>query len=75
MANKTSTYLLVEERLGKNLSRYVLAGRRQTPKRSWNAIARELHERTQVAVTSETLRLWFFDMDKELDPEPAAKSA
>ncbi|CAI9417162.1 hypothetical protein [Nocardioides sp. T2.26MG-1] len=76
MANKTRTYLLVEERLGKSLSRYVTAARRQTPKRSWNAIARELHEKTQVAVTSETVRLWFYEMEKDLESGPiAAKSA
>ncbi len=68
MANRTRTYLLVEERLGKSLSRYVSAARRN--KKSWNAIARDLHEQTQVAVTSETLRLWFFDMKRD-DERPA----
>lgn len=63
MAHRTRTYLLVEERLGKSLARTVSAARRNG--KSWNAIAREIHEQTQVAVTSETLRLWFFDLPKD----------
>lgn len=69
MANRTRTYLLLEERLGKSLSRVVSAGRRNS--KSWNAIARELHEQTQVAVTSETLRLWFHDLKKGEESEDA----
>lgn len=59
MSNRTRTYLLIEERLGRSLGRYVAAARRND--KSWNAIAREIHEKTQVAVTSETLRTWFYD--------------
>lgn len=73
MSNRTRTYLLVEERLGKSLSRYVSAARRN--KKSWNAIAREINEQTQVAVTSETLRLWFFDMKKDATEPTEAGAA
>jgi hypothetical protein len=59
MNNRTPTYLLLENKLGRSLSRYVGAARKS--QRSWNAIALELHKETGVAVTSETLRQWFYD--------------
>lgn len=65
MTNPSRTYLLIEERLGESLSDYI-AGNRERGL-SWNAIARELHDRTKVGVTSETLRIWFF--------EPASKAS
>lgn len=71
MANRTPTFALIEDRLGKNLTRYVLAARTPTPtspKRSWNAIALDLHQKTGVAVTSETLRTWFYDHDTKINP-------
>lgn len=70
MPNRTRTYLLVEERLGKSLARTVSAARRNG--KSWNAIARDLHEQTQVAVTSETLRLWFYDLPKDAPTDTEA---
>lgn len=62
MTNPSRTYLLLEERLGEPLAGYVEASR--AGGLSWNAIARDLHERTKVGVTSETLRIWFFDSAK-----------
>lgn len=63
MSNRTRTYLLVEGRLGKSLSRHVGAARARGC--SWNAIAMDLHKRTDVAVTAETLRLWFVAEERE----------
>jgi len=38
-------------------------GTEPRPKTSWNQIAHALHEKTGVLVTSETLRIWFIDLD------------
>lgn len=59
MSNRSHTYLLVEARLGKNLARHVAA--RRAANDSWNAIALDLHTRTEIAVTGQTLRNWFPD--------------
>ena len=48
--SKTATYRLVEDRLGKDLRRHVVALWKRGE--SWNAIARDLHGRTDIAVTS-----------------------
>jgi hypothetical protein len=60
--NKTRTHLLLEERLGKDLHRHVEALR--TSGKSWDAIVLDLYERTQVALSPATLRLWFKDMPR-----------
>jgi hypothetical protein len=60
--SKTATYRLVEDRLGKDLRRHVVALWKRGE--SWNAIARDLHGRTGVAVTSETIRVWFSDLKR-----------
>lgn len=73
MANPTPTYALLEERLGKNLRRYVAAARRA--KKSWNAIALDLHAETKVAVTSETLRIWFSGLLKDDETADAGQKA
>lgn len=57
MANPTRTYLLLEERLGSPLARYVRG--RRLDGRSWDAIALDLHTDTQIPVTGESLRAWF----------------
>lgn len=64
MDNPTATYLLLQERLGEPLPDYIERARRN--RRSWNAIARDLHTRTTVSVTSETLRTWFYALDRQL---------
>lgn len=66
MANRTPTFVLLEDRLGKNLTRHVLSARKA--KRSWNAIALDLHTQTGVVVTSETLRTWFYDHGTKTAP-------
>lgn len=53
----TSTYLLLEERLGRPLDKQVIKARSRG--QSWNQIARELDRATGVAVTAEWLRIWF----------------
>lgn len=70
MNKPTRTYLLIEERLGKNLRRYVSRCWHQGG--SWNSIARDLNAKTEVAVTSETLRLWFYDLRPENRKRDAA---
>lgn len=68
MSKPTRTFLLVQERLGKNLSQYV--ARRWNAGASWNEIARDLYSETNVGITSETLRIWF----PNLRPQNRAKS-
>lgn len=55
------TYLLIEERLNGALLDYVTAAR--DAGKSWHIIAVELHVATNVTVTSETLRIWFHDLE------------
>lgn len=62
MTNPSRTYLLIEDRLGEPLLDFVLALRAR--KTSWAAIAREIDKRTDVAITPETLRIWFFADDR-----------
>ena len=71
--SKTATYRLVEDRLGKDLRRHVVALWKRGE--SWNAIARDLHGRTGVAVTSETIRVWFSDLKPHLRPSAQDKAA
>lgn len=72
MSNQTRTYLLIEERLDKSLKKHVTAARRK--QMSWNAIARDLHTLTGVGVTSETLRTWFYGIDKPATPAASIAS-
>lgn len=68
--HRTPSYLLVEQSLGKSLARYVAARRKRDisgKRKSWNAIARDLRDDSGVAVTSETLRLWFGQQEKEAE--------
>lgn len=67
MSNRSRTYLLVEERLGRPLERHVMKLRGNQPRgsTSWEHIARQLHDATGVAVTSETLRIWFYDAEQK----------
>lgn len=67
MSNRTRTYLLIEERLGRPLARYVsnARGAEARPKTSWHQIALSIHSATGVAVTSETLRTWFAEAERE----------
>ena len=58
MSKRSTTYMLLEERLGEPLKDHVLAARDRGE--SWSAIAFELHSRTRLGVTSETLRTWFY---------------
>ncbi len=71
--SKTATYRLVEDRLGKDLRRHVVGLWKRGE--SWNAIARDLHGRTGVAVTSETIRVWFSDLKPHLRPSLADKAS
>ncbi len=61
MRKPTPTYLLLEERLGRPLDRRVVKARGQG--QSWNQIARALDHDTGIAVTSQTLRNWFPEVD------------
>lgn len=71
--SKTPAYRLIEDRLGKDLRRYVVALWRKGL--SWNAIARDLHSRTEVAVTSETVRIWFSDLKPHMRPAAPDRAA
>lgn len=62
MTNPSRTYLLVEERLGSDLRKHVAKLRRAGE--SWNSIAHDLSDRTEVVITDETLRIWFRAMPK-----------
>lgn len=62
MSNRTPTYLLLEERLGRPLDKRVIKAR--AAGQSWNQIAREIDYDTHVPVTAESLRLWFGEADK-----------
>lgn len=57
MAQKTRSYLLVEERLGRPLDEYVAEKRAE--KASWVTICHDIAQTTDVRLTPETLRVWF----------------
>lgn len=77
MTNPSPLQLLVEDRLREPLGEFLQERRRvvtvQKPLKSWQDIAAEIHERTGVAVTRETLRNWGADLapDAELDEDAA----
>lgn len=58
--SKTATYRLIETGLDSDLESFVKAQRENGA--SWDAIAREIYDRTRVAVTKETLRNWFAEL-------------
>lgn len=66
MSKSTRAQLLIEERLGRPLDRYVLTARGREPraKASWSRISADLLAETGVHVTPETLRLWFYDLER-----------
>ena len=66
MAKSTRARQLIEERLGRPLDRYVLTarGREARAKASWSRISADLLAETGVHVTPETLRLWFYDLER-----------
>lgn len=57
MQTASRTYQLVEARLHEDLEAFAVEQRRDG--KSWNAISLELYVRTNVSVTSQTLRNWF----------------
>jgi hypothetical protein len=59
MAHRTGLYREVEDRLGSSLEEFILGRRAENPKPSWRALAREVEDRTGIALTDETLRVWF----------------
>lgn len=77
MSNRTRTYLLVEERLGRPLARHVmkLRGTELRAATSWDQIAHQLATDTGINVTSETLRLWFFDDEQKRKARAEARIA
>lgn len=54
---QSPTRALANERLSGGLDE--LVGARRSAGVSWRLIAREIHERTGVDVTYETLRIWY----------------
>lgn len=58
---RTPTSQLVELKLGEDLAAWVTALR--ADERSWSYITRKIGERTGIAVSDESLRLWFADED------------
>lgn len=56
MSEPSQLYRLVEERIQGTLPQYVAANRATL---SWRAMASDLHERTGIRVSHQTLRLWF----------------
>lgn len=63
MSNRSPKFLLVEERLGQDLSR-VLADRRSDGE-TYERIARELWSATGVDITSQTVANWCAHLDDE----------
>lgn len=61
MADRPAIYLLIEERLGESLARFVAERRPQT---SWRRLSLEIWKRTQVDVSYEALRTWFADAER-----------
>lgn len=66
MSKRTRAHQLIEERLGRPLDRYVLTarGRETRAKASWSRISADLLAETGVHVTPETLRMWFYDLER-----------
>ncbi|HET8640564.1 MAG TPA: hypothetical protein VFM37_01435 [Pseudonocardiaceae bacterium] len=58
MAEPTPRQVLIEERLGYPLKKFVAE---RYPAKSWRAMAAELTQTTGVQITGESLRLWFAD--------------
>jgi hypothetical protein len=77
MSKPTRAQLLIEERLGRPLDRFVMnaRGTELRPKNSWNQIALLLHSETGVHVTAETLRIWFYDAEKKRRQRAEARTA
>lgn len=67
MTQPSPRYLLVEERLGEPLSRFI--AERRAREVSWRRIALEIYQRTHVDITGEGVRLWH---QGQLADEPAA---
>jgi hypothetical protein len=57
---KTATYRLIEIGLHEEFHGFVAAQR--AAGESWDAIARTIYDRTQIAITRETLRNWFAEL-------------
>ena len=70
---------LIELKLGRDLREHVVEARNAG--HDWRKIATDLTERTDVAVSNETVRAWFADelvlvlRDSIAQPEPIEKSA
>ncbi|WP_433078985.1 hypothetical protein ACQP1P_38875 [Dactylosporangium sp. CA-052675] len=58
MTDRPVLYQLLEARLGEPLADYVAARR---PTTSWRQLAGDLSDRTNTAVSFESLRTWFAD--------------
>lgn len=58
MNERPVLYQLIEARLGEPLADFVAARR---PSTSWRQLAGDLSERTNTAVSFESLRTWFAD--------------
>ncbi len=56
MTDRPVLYQLIEARLGEPLADYIAARR---PSTSWRQLAGDLSERTNTAVSFESLRTWF----------------
>lgn len=55
-AHRTGLYREIEDKLGSSLEEFVQSRR---PATSWRLIAREVESATGIALTDETLRVWF----------------
>jgi len=73
MSNRSRTYLLIEERLGRPLDKRVMKAR--AAGQSWNQIARELDYDTHVPVTSASVANWFDAEDKARIAKASASAA
>lgn len=62
MRQSTPTFLLLETRLGDDLTQHVTTARADG--KSWDDIGRDLLARTGVSVTRESLRSWFNAMPR-----------
>jgi hypothetical protein len=58
---RTAKYLLLQLRLGRDLSAYVAEARKA--ERDWRSIAADLRALTGLDISHETLRVWFADSE------------
>jgi hypothetical protein len=73
VTQRSRLYLLVEKGLGEDFAALVADRRRF--KYPWEAIAREVSERSEIEISSESVRRWFAPEPSDVDPSDADVAA